>query len=59
MIELILMTKLKLKVWILLLQGVFGIIKSLNPTIEGQKNIEEANKLIGELKAKLEEYRNE
>jgi hypothetical protein len=59
MIELILMTKLKLKVWILLLQGVFGIIKSLNPTIEGQKNIEEADKLIGELKAKLEEYRNE
>ena len=53
------MTKLKLKVWILLLQGVFGIIKSLNPTIEGQKNIEEAGKLIGELKAKLEEYRNE
>jgi len=53
---LILMTKLKLKVWILLLQGVFGIIKSLNPTVEGQKNIEEANKLIGELKAKLGEY---
>lgn len=50
------MTKLKLKVWILLLQGVFGIIKSLNPTVGGQKNIEEADKLIGELKAKLGEY---
>ena len=50
------MTKLKLKVWILLLKGVFGIIRSVNPTEKGIKQIEEANKLIDELELKLEEY---
>jgi len=50
------MTKLKLRVWILLLTGVFSILLSLDEKEKSIKIVKKADDLIEELKLKLEEY---
>ena len=50
------MTKLKLRVWIMLLIGVFSTVWSLDKTGKSEKIVKEADDLVEELKLKLEEY---